>query len=295
MLRCLGFDSDSDNDDRETLPSSEIRSEQPCLDKTNRKTHIYTKEFTWRNALHHVNGVRVHSIDNETAAHNKALFIHKELAKEGYIEKLVHEYHDMKNQINIQTAEPVFVYMGSSYGECIFAIALTESGKNLGVLFEKNVKEVENLWQGIRNGFDYRHAIRSVVLFDSLYAHAKLNKCPVLPECANVSQEWDNDFKRFFQSEISYEPIGFNKCQKGFLGGKKTSDPSFIVIDKFNTNMRANPYFNIKKDTVSYIESNTLVKIKPSTGEILSTHLITVLDVERVVDLIHSSSESKGS
>jgi hypothetical protein len=299
MLRCFGLEPDSESDNmskEKPATSPKLRTQQPGADEKRRKSHIYTSESIWKKALHNFKGIRVHSLNRDTAAYNKALYIHQELQKDGYIKKLVLEHQEMRLFHNSGEAwsEPVFVYMGSSHGETIFAIALDKNGKNLGILYEKNICSVGELWQSIRNGFDYCHAIRSVILFDTFYAYAKLKNCPTLPECSNIAKSWDNDFNRFFESEISYEPIGFNKCQTGFLGSKKSSDLSFLVLNKFNTNKKANSYFNIKKDTVSYIENNTLVQMKPSDGEVLRTYLISVLDIERVVELIHSSSESNG-
>ena len=299
MLRCFGLEPDSDSDSMSKVKpptSPNLRTQQPGADEKRRKSHIYTSESIWKKTLHNLKGIRVHSLNRDTAAYNKALYIHQELQKDGYIKKLALEHQEMRLFHNSVEAwsEPVFVYMGSSHGETIFAIALDKNGKNLGILYEKNICSVGQLWQSIRDGFDYRHAIRSVILFDAFYAYAKLKNCPRLPECSNIAKSWDDDFNRFFESEINYESIGFNKCHKGFLGSKKSSDPSFLVVNKFNTNKKANSYFNIKKDTVSYIENNTLVEIKPCNGEVLRTYLISVLDAERVAELIHSSSEPNG-
>ena len=232
--------------------------------------------------------VDISLIDNYKASYQKALSVHRRLTQYKFIRSMAQSYREWKVPTSFYNkSRPLFVYMGSVKDGQIFGVILDEIGNALGTYFETCMSptNVNKLWSTILSLYDNNGSIQSVILFDNFYTAS--NVTDRLSNGDSLREIWDKDLDTFYNSEITYEYLGFTEN----LGSDnfaivKSSMPSFACINRFDGKMRPNMFYDEKNNFVWNIDDDHIALIRTSTGETLKKYSITNKSGQQIAKLI---------
>lgn len=297
IAKWCGFVKNEDYEKKKNERKPLIRSVQPSLWNTE-GIKITTPIVTEKKALtpmmivlKNIIKVNISLIDNYKASYQKALSIHKRLTQYRFICSMAQSYRDWGMPTSFYNkSRPLFVYMGSVEDGQIFGVVLDEIGNPLGTYFENSMSptNVNKLWSTILSLYDKNGAIQSVILFDNFYTATKEKNR--LPNGGSLREIWDKDLETFYNSEVTYEYLGFTEnLSKDNFALVKSSMPSFACINRFDGNMRPNMFYDEKNNFIWNIDDDRLLLVRTSTGEALKTYSITNKSTQQIARLIAES------
>lgn len=254
--------------------------------RTNSRVYLpLVVDETWQQndeAIAHIESLmkqKVITLTNEEKARNLATFVHKQLRHDGYIQVIAENHYDDDEHYYEcsppRRPEPVFVYI-TTFGDSAYAVVLYEDSEeeDMCPVYEAEHLNVTKIWQSVLEDYDFRDAIKQVVLLGDIY-HSS-DKVHTHREGTPLWESWEDEGPRrdWLYREWDFNDVGFNvDGLRGFRGGDRSSMPSFLALNTFQTGdcednlvMRYPHYLPYQRKTVWQLEGDTLRRVNTMTG-----------------------------
>ena len=224
---------------------------------------------------------------------NKAIFVHKQFRRDGYIQQIVQDHYD--DPTGKRQPDPLFVYMMTD-GDSAYGIVLLADGEREDVcgVYNADHQNVTSVWEQVLEDHDYKYAIQHVILLDDLYRNADTDH--VHKEGAPLYDSWDGvEMGDWLYRESDFKNIGFYVTDaKGYKGGTRSSCPSFLPLSSFQTGdyedeliMRYPHPLPTEHNSVWRMESEMLSLVHTPTGETLwACEIDPTQDIRQIIDPI---------